>query len=445
MKRLTLLLCSAVLTFAQAAPPDQNPDPKEIQPKENQSDARQRAKAVHAMAAQGQDAIPRIAPYLRDADTGVRLEAVKALDEIAGPKTVDALIEAARDNDPEIQIRAADGLVNVYLPGYLKTGISGSLRRAGDSIRAKFTDTNDQTIDDYVEVPLPVIQALGRQARGGVSFESRANAARALGILRGQAALPDLLEALNSKDNRLMYESLVALQKIRDPAAGPGLAFLLHDLDEKVRMAALDATGILRNQSAAPQVRDAIDHPLTPKTQRAALNALAMLAEPADPADRSIFLRYLNDRDDGLRAGGAEGLARLKNPADRPVLEKAFEAERTANARLSMAFAIVSLGSRQMSEFSPLQYLLNNLNVKAYRSSAIAFLTELTRDPEVRQAIYPVLTHATRDEKTGISIALARSGDRDSEPYLETLLNDSDPEVMQEGTRSLRTLQTRVH
>jgi HEAT repeat protein len=393
------------------------------------------------MAAQGQDAIPKIAPYLRDVDTSVRLEAVKALDDIAGPKTVDALVEATRDNDPEIQIRAADGLVNVYLPGYLKTGISGTLKRAGDSIRAKFTDTNDQIIDAYVEVPLPVIQALGRQARGGVSFESRANAARALGILRGQAAIPDLLEALNSKDNRLMYESLVALQKIRDPAAGPGIAFLLHDLDEKVRIAALDATGILRNQNAAPQVRDAIDHPLTPKTQRAALNALAMLA---DPADHGVFLRYLNDRDDGLRAGGAEGLARLKNPADQMALDKAFEAERNSSARLSEAFAIVSLGSRQMSEFSPLQYLLNNLNMKAYRSMSIAYLTELARDPEVRQAIYPVLTHATRDEKTGLSIVLARSGDRDSEPYLEALLKDTDPEVMQEGTRSLRTLRTRV-
>ena len=79
------------------------------------------------MATQGQDAIPKIAPYLRDIDITVRLEAVKALDDIGGPKTVDALVEAARDNDPEIQIRATDGLVNVYLPGYLKTGISGSL------------------------------------------------------------------------------------------------------------------------------------------------------------------------------------------------------------------------------------------------------------------------------------------------------------------------------
>jgi len=393
------------------------------------------------MVSQGQDAIPRIVPYIRDADASVRLEAVKALDDLGGPKTVDGLVEAARDNDPEIQIRAADGLVNVYLPGYLKTGISGSLRRAGDSVRAKFTDTNDQIIDAYVEVPLPVIQALGRQARGGVSFEVRANAARALGILRGQAAVPDLLEALNSKDNRLMYESLVALQKIRDPAAGPGLAFLLHDLDEKVRIAALQATGILRNQKAAPEVREAIDHPLTPKTQREALDALAMIA---DPADRGIFLRYLNDKDEWLRAGAAEGLARLKNPGDRMVLDKVFEGERSANARISEAFAIVSLGSRQMSEFSPLQYLLNNLNVKAYRSTAIAFLTELAREYEVRQAIYPILTHASRDEKTGLSIVLARSGERDSEQYLEALVKDSDPEVMQEGTRSLRTLRTRV-
>jgi len=437
VKRFTLLFTSAVLTLAQGPPLDQ----KQPDPKQDQSDARQRARAVRAMAAQGQDAVPKIAPYLRDVDISVRLEAVKALDDIGGPKTVDALVEAARDNDPEVQIRAADGLVNVYLPGYLKTGLSGTLKRAGDSIRAKFTDTNDQIIDSFVEVPPAVIEVLGRQARGGASFESRANAARALGILRGQAAIPDLLDALNSKDNRLMYESLVALQKIRDPAAGPGIAFLLRDLDEKVRIAALETTGILRNQRAAPEVRDAIDHPLTLKTQRTALNALAMIA---DPADRGVFLRYLNDRDDGLRAASAEGLARLKNSADRPALEKAFEAERSSNARLSMAFAVVLLGNHQMSEFSPLQYLVNSLNLKAYRNVAIAFLTELARDPEVRQAVYPILTHATRDEKTGMSMVLARSGERDSEPYLEALVNDSDPEVMQEGTRSLRTLRTRV-
>jgi HEAT repeat protein len=198
---------------------------------------------------------------------------------------------------------------------------------------------------------------------------------------------------------------------------------------------------MLRNQEAAPVIRDVIDHARTNRIRREALSALAMLA---DPADHGVFLRYLTDKDDGLRAAGAEGLARLKNPADPPALEKAFDAERSANTRVSMAFAVVSLGNHQISEFSPLQYLVITLNSKAYRNVAISFLTELTRDLAVRQAIYPGLAQATRDEKTGMSIVLARSGDRDSEPYLEGFLKDSDPEVMQEGTRSLRTLRTRV-
>ena len=432
MTRFTLLFLSAILAFAQAPAPAQQAA---------QGDTKQRVRAVRDMAGQGQEAIPTIAPYLRDIDLSVRLEAVKALDDIGGPKTVDALVEAARDNDPEMQIRATDGLVNVYLPGYLKTGITGSLSRAGTSIRAKFSDTNDQIIDTYVEVPAPVIQVLGRLSRAGASLESRANAARAVGILRGRAAIPDLLEALNSKDNRLMYEALIAIQKIRDPAAGPGVAFLLRDLDEKVQIAAIETTGMLRNVGAAPDLRQVIDRARTVKVRREAVSALAMLT---DPADRGIFLRYLSDKDDGLRGAGAEGLARLKNPEDQPALEKAFEAERNTSARLSMAFAVVSLGNRQMSEFSPLQYLVNTLNSKAYRGVAIAFLTELARDPAVRQAVYPVLTHATRDEKTGMSIVLARSGERDSEPYLDALVKDPDPEVMQEGTRSLRTLHTRL-
>ena len=33
----------------------------------------------------------------------------------------------------------------------------------------------------------------------------------------------DLIEALHSKEDQVMYESLVALQKIRDPSAAPGI------------------------------------------------------------------------------------------------------------------------------------------------------------------------------------------------------------------------------
>ena len=175
----------------------------------------------------------------------VRMEAVKALDDIGGPKTVDRAGAGRRAiTDPEIQIRATDGLVNVYLPGlYQDRDQRNACSARATSVKAKFSDTNDQIIDAYVEVRPEVIAALGKLASAGASLDSRANACRALGILRGRAAIPDLVEALHSKDDPVMYEALIALQKIRDPSAAPRIAFLLRDLEEKIQIAALETTG----------------------------------------------------------------------------------------------------------------------------------------------------------------------------------------------------------
>jgi HEAT repeat protein len=405
------------------------------------TDPKQRVKAVRDLVKQGQDSIPRIAPYVRDSDTVVRVEAVKGLIELGGPRTVEPLVAAAGDNDPEVQIRATDGLVNAYLPGYVKTGMSGTIQRAGNAIRAKFGDTNDQVIDAFVQVRPEVIGALGKLARGGATIDARANAARAVGVLRGKDAIPDLVQALHSKEDAVMYESLVAIQKIRDPSAAPRIAFLLRDLDDRIQIAALETTGILRNREASPDVRDAMGHARNIKVRRAALTTLAMLG---DPADRTAFVRDLNDKDDAIRAAAAEGLGRLNDPQDRPLVEKAFTDERKMSPRLSDAFADVALGNRDASEFSPLRYLINTLNVRAYKGVAVAFLTELSRELSVRQAIYPLLPRATKDEKIQLSIVLARGGEGDSLPYLEALSTDPDPEVAQEGIRSLRTLRARL-
>ncbi len=65
-----------------------------------------------------------------------------------------------------------------------------------------------------------------------------------------------------------------------------------------------------------------------------------------------------------------------------------------------------------MGEFDPLRYLVNDLNSSAYRGVSRAYLTELARDPEVRQALYPALKEpgVTKDEKTGLAEVLAASG-----------------------------------
>jgi HEAT repeat protein len=422
VKRTLTLALAAALAFAQ-------------------QDVKQRARAAHDLAKQGEDAIPKLLPYVSDIDISVRIEAVKSLDEIGGPKTVDPLVTLSNDPDPEIEIRATDGLVNAYLPGYIKSGLSGTLRRVGTSIEAKFTDTNGQVIDSFVEVRPEVIAALGKLVRTGAGTNARANAARAIGILRGRAAIPDLIEALHSKDDSVMFEALTALEKIRDPSAAPRISFLLRDLEEKIQIAALTTTGILLNRDAEPDVRDALQHTKNIKVRRAALTALAMLASPADHA---IFLGYLSDKDDNLRSAACEGLGRIKNPVDRPTFETSFKEEHKMGPRLAIAFALVSLGNLDTAEFTPLRYLINTLNVRSYQGVALAYLTELARDLKVRLAIYPMLARATKDEKIQLCTVFARSGDKDTLPYLETLSVDPDKDVAPEAIRSLRTLRARL-
>jgi HEAT repeat protein len=403
-----------------------------------------RVKGVREYGKGGSENIPKIVPYLTDPELDVRVEAVKAIVNIGTQFSLDPLVKATRDNDPEIQIRAIDGLVNFYEPGYVKSGgLTSSISRVGSSIKAKFTDTNNLVIDPYMVVRPEVIAALGRIVSGGSSLDARANAARAVGILRGRAAVPDLEEALRSKDSRLMYESLIALEKIRDPSAGPSVEFLLHDLDEKVQTTAIEATGLLMDRGAINTLRDVLDRSHKIKVKRAALTAMAQMP---DPRLHDLYLTYINHKDEGLREAAAEGLARLKNRSDASIMQRAFDNENKTEPRISDAFALVSLGNHGTTEFDPLRYLINNLNSSAYRGVAIPYLTELARDPEVRQVLYPVLTQAasTRDEKTGLADALAASGGRDSVAPLEALSQDPDSEVSQEGLRAVKNLRARL-
>src|ERR1700747_1291676 len=103
-----------------------------------QEDAKQRVKAVRELGKGGSGEISKIEPFLSDPDLDVRLEAVKAIVDIGTQTSLAPLIKAASDNDAEVQIRATDGLVNFYVTGYVKTGLTAPLRRMGSSIKSRF-------------------------------------------------------------------------------------------------------------------------------------------------------------------------------------------------------------------------------------------------------------------------------------------------------------------
>src|SRR5215218_4863060 len=130
----------------------------------------QRPKDVRLAAKPGSSAIPVIAQYLNSADADTRAEAVRQLVSIGGKDIIDPLIRATTDPDAEVQIRATDGLVNYYLPGYVKQGLASTISRAGAVVKTKFNDRNNQVVDAFVIVRPDVITALGKVASGGISM-----------------------------------------------------------------------------------------------------------------------------------------------------------------------------------------------------------------------------------------------------------------------------------
>ncbi|HXE10769.1 MAG TPA: HEAT repeat domain-containing protein [Bryobacteraceae bacterium] len=402
---------------------------------------KEKVSSIRDLGKRDSQAIPLIVKYLKDPDTDVREEAVKAIIKIGTQYSLDPLIEATRDNDSNIQSQAVDGLVDFYLPGYVATGgLSHTFTRVGKRIKSALSSRNDQTIDPGVLVRPDVVEAIAGVVTGGAGFEARTDAARAAGVLRGRAAVPALEKALKSKNSDLIFESLVALQKIGDTSAGPSVAFLANDFDERVQTTALETLGVLHATEAAPQIRQVIGRPRNDKVRRSALSALAMLGLPAD---KGVFEEYVNSKNADMRTAALEGLGRIRDPQDVPTLDKAFNNEKNLQPRLAAAFALVSEGKLDTSEFSPLRYLVNGLGLNKGSSTSQAYLQELCRRADVRKAVIKLIPDATKAEKLGLIAALAPSAGPEATAALEQLTKDPDPDVSITAARSLRTQKTR--
>lgn len=402
----------------------------------------QRIQRIRELAKRDANAISALASYLKDPDRAIRVEAVKAIVKLDTERSLGALVEATHDHDAEIQIRATDGIVNYYVPGYVaKSGLTGYLTRGVRQVKTFFSSRNDQVIDPDVNIRPDVAQALAEEISGETSVDARGNAARAAGILRDGSAVEALLQALHSKDNQTLFESLVALQKISDPKAGPGVLFLTHDLDDRIQATALETVGVLHCVDGAADVRSALAHGRSDRVRHAALEALAMLGIPGD---RGIFQQHATDQDSDLRAAALEGLGRIREPEDNPVLDQAFN-EKGADWKVHMAaaFGLVNEGKVDTGDFSPLAYLVENLDVKGRSNAAQTYLTELAKRDDVRRALFPLAGQATKDQKVGLCAVFSASHNEDVIPVLNTLSKDIDPEVSMAAARSLRIVQAR--
>lgn len=413
-----------------------------VLPAQDEATSKEKISRIRELSRRKADAVPALSAYLKDRDRDVRTEAVRAITKVGGEASLPPLVQATKDNDSDVQGRAVDGLVNFYLPGYVAQGLTGPLTRGVRSARAYVFPRNEQVIDATVKVSPDVLEAVGKLVTGGSSIATRIQAARAAGILRDHPAVPALASSLRAHDNALIFECLVALQKIKDKSAGPAVAGVTRDLDEKTQLTALETVGVLRSVEAAPDVRAVLKNARNIKVERAALEALAMLGQSED---RPQFQKYVESGDPELRSAALEGLGRIREPEDMAVLQKAYD-EQNADWRvhLAAAFGLVNQGKIDTGEFSPLPYLVENIANKSRSSAAAAYLAEVARREDVRKALTSMIAGSTKDGKLNLCAVLAESGDTDVEPVLNELTRDRDADVATAAARALRTIKARL-
>jgi HEAT repeat protein len=429
-RRTALALALVLPLLSQTAPGDSSGTPK------------QRVARVRELGKRDTAALADLAPYLRDSDRDVRLEAIKAVVRIDTRASLDALVAGTRDRDPEIRIRATDGIVNTYLPGYVaNNSLSGNFTRGFRHIKDFFSSRNDQVVDADVVIRPDAAQALADEINDGFSFDASSNAALAAGILRARPAVPALIKGLKSKENDMIFECLVALQKIQDPSAGPAVGFLARDLDERIQVTALETIGLLRSLDSAPDVRAALKSGKNLKIRRAAMEALAMLGIPGD---RATFQRDADSGDTEMRAAALEGLGRIREPEDFRLLKAAYdEANADWRIHLAAAFALANQGKVDTEQFSPLPYLVESLNTKGRAEIARAYLKELARHEDARASLVKLIPEATKDQKLELCSVFGASRSEDLLPALNKLSKDADPDVAFAASKAIRILQAR--
>ena len=399
------------------------------------ADAGKRVQAARELGKRGDPSVvPVLAAALSDSSEKVRREVVVALASFRSPASFDPLISATRDQDPKVRSLAVQGLTGYYTGEIPSTGFSGFMQRTWRRAKGRFVEENIR-IDPGVTVEPKVISALIETMNDTRAIEASRKAANGLGILMAQAAVPDLVKAANSADTDLAVGALIALAKIKDQSAGPQLINLLDSDNKDVKQEAAVTVGVLRTTEALPKLQAIFENNPDLPTRESALEGLAYLGSPVSSP---LFLKTLFSAEKNFRTFAAEGLARSGDTKALPDLERAAPAEKDAEARLAMQYAITALGKPDY-----LSAVVAELGSKLRGNSAQAYLVELTRDSSFLPRLYPFMNSQDSDVRRRLCTVLMFTGDATSVEHLEHLSHDPNADVATEAARALRAVRLR--
>jgi len=385
---------------------------------------RTRQEAAEALGkSRRREAVAHLAPLVHDPEVKVRMEVVKALRQLREPAAVPALVTSMRDGDPAIREEAIGTLVELYADRERASAVSRFLDL--------FSDEFDRSsIAPYVVVDASVIQALGRALRDE-DKDIRGEAALALGILNGTAALKDLTAALQDPEPSVRGAAATAIGKIGSGQDGRALVPLLADTASSVRHRGLQAIGVLKVREAGPALREMYE---ANRRKELGLKVLETLSRVGDPGMADLFQQLVQDPDPAKRRLAVEGLGRISDASYLAAFKKDYQREHSEEVKLAYAFALARMGDRAF-----LDSIVLSLPSRSLGARARAYLLEMGHD--VAGDLYPYLKDPDADVRAVLCEILGAIGDADTIQHLTPLLSDPSSSVVDRATRAIERLR----
>lgn len=388
-------------------------------------------------------AVPALLEASDDPDDRVRLEVVRALVRINDTRALQAYIRLTRDGRREIQEKAIEGLINMYVVE--EGGFISGLKKFVDFVNPFGDDYDPLVVESYMPVSAEAIRALADLLESRESALRR-QAAAALGILRGRAVLPEVQQRLTrERDNGVRVELIRAIYKIGDVEAAETVVPFIQDSDRRVRDEAIFATSRLRVPSAVTPLREMYELGITERRrflrvvpvsgaddlQRRLLEALAYLG---DESCREIFLDALEEERDFYRRYGAEGLGRMGDRAFTSLVARKYVQETSAgDAKLAMSFALFRLGREE--------HLIELVASLDRGDQAFFYLLEI--EPEEIELLYPF----ARSERDAVKVRLLEviglRGKASALPFLQEFSSSRNTDVLSAANLAMRRIQGR--
>lgn len=383
----------------------------------------------------------------KDEDRNVRIEALQSLGMIKDFSALPEMLDALKDENTEVRGIAIKSLVALYTEHDIDFILN---RREGWNLFNPFLDTKDhEIIESYVVVDPTIVSAIGESARGDRDRGVRISAIRALGVLRGSAAILHMADAL-AADQDVRIEVLRAFIKIGDPSAGRYVIPFFRDSNQQVRTQAMVAAGMLKYKPAVmpllsvyglraekkgtiKAVADKMKGRLTylPPRDEAALWALSLIG---DEHAEQVFVENMTSDDADRRQYAIEGLARIADVRYLDQISQLVAKEKNNDVKLAEFWALYKMGSA-----TNIQYIVRKLDTDQ-EAQARVYLMEVNSPAD----LYPYVHSSSTQISRKVIEILGRIGDQDTIKELDPVVKTSGAATADVATLAMKRIEWRM-